>query len=218
MLQRQDRVHENDRPRERLETLGASALSERELLAVVLGEGGPFEAFDIAGALVHQWGGLTAMACAYPEELTASPGVGPAKAAAVVAAFELGRRVSQPHNGVVLRRPADIARVARPYVVGHPRERVVVLVCNSRHQVRRVVTVSQGSIDRATMPVREVVNAVLRHDGRAFALAHYHPSGDPTPSSADHQATGKVVNAAAATGLRFLGHVIVGGDSWEVVS
>ena len=67
------------------------------------------------------------------------------------------------------------------------------------------------------VPVREILNAVLRHDGRAFALAHNHPSGDPTPSTSDVRSTGRVVEAADALGLRFLKHVIIAGTRWQRV-
>ena len=73
-------------------------------------------------------------------------------------------------------------------------------------------------MDRALVPVREILNAVLRHDGRAFAVAHNHPSGDPSPTEADMTATALVLAGARAVGLRFLGHVVVAQDGWERVS
>jgi DNA repair protein RadC len=78
--------------------------------------------------------------------------------------------------------------------------------------------VSEGSVDRSLVPVREILNAVLRHDGRALALAHNHPNGDPTPSDADCRATEHVKAAAGIAGLRFLGHVIVAGQDWKALS
>jgi DNA repair protein RadC len=80
------------------------------------------------------------------------------------------------------------------------------------------VSVSEGSVERSLVPIREVLNAVLRHDGRAFALAHNHPGGDPEPSDADRSATQEVAAAARVAGLRFLGHVIVAGAGWRVVN
>jgi DNA repair protein RadC len=80
------------------------------------------------------------------------------------------------------------------------------------------VAVSDGSIDKSLVPVREVLNAVLRHDGRAFAIAHNHPGGNTEPSPADVRATSAVREAAAVVGLRFLGHVMVSTDSSEAVS
>jgi DNA repair protein RadC len=77
------------------------------------------------------------------------------------------------------------------------------------------VVVSEGSIDRSLVPVREILNAVLRHDGRAFAIAHNHPGGDPEPSGSDVQTTSEVRQAATVVGLRFLGHVVIGRASWS---
>lgn len=97
------------------------------------------------------------------------------------------------------------------------RERAIVLVCDASNHLRRVVPVSVGSIDRAFLPVREILNAVLRHDGRAFAVAHNHPSSDPEPSDSDVTATGELRAAARVVGLRLLGHIVVAGDKWRLV-
>lgn len=79
--------------------------------------------------------------------------------------------------------------VAVRELAGARRERVLVLVCDAANRLRQIIRISDGAVDRSLLPVREVLNAVLRHDGRAFALAHNHPSGDPTPSEADKRAT-----------------------------
>jgi DNA repair protein RadC len=160
---------------------------------------------------------LRGLASAKPEELAAKAGVGLAKATALVAAFELGRRADQPDEPIVIRSAEDVARVARLELGGQRRERVVVLICDSGNRLRRSVIVSEGSIDRSLIPVREILNAVLRHDGRAFAIAHNHPGGQVEPTDADRQATRDVQCAAGTVGLRFLGHVVVHKDTWCVV-
>ncbi|MGC2373419.1 MAG: DNA repair protein RadC [Solirubrobacteraceae bacterium] len=204
-------VHE--RPRERLLRCGLEALSERELLALVLRQGRVGEsALDLAASLLGEYGALSALAGARPEELAQRSGIGVAKAAALVAAFQLGRRLGLDDAPLVLQSPSDVAEVARRELDGLRRERVLVLVCDTANRLRRTVTVSEGSIDRSLVPVREILNAVLRHDGRAFAIAHNHPSGNPQPSEADHRATAEVKEAARVVGLRFLGHVIVAGN------
>lgn len=104
----------------------------------------------------------------------------------------------------VLRRPADVAAVALPQLRDLRRERVIVLVCDSGNRVRRTVVLSERSIDRSLVPVREILNAVLRHDGRAFALAHNHPGGEAEPNDADRRATEDVREAAGVAGVRFL--------------
>jgi DNA repair protein RadC len=202
-----------ERPRERLLRLGPQALSDRELLALLLRHGRRGEsALDLATALLAEHGSLDALATARPEELATRSGVGAAKAATLVAAFQLRNRTAVDDVPLVLRNSEDIAKAARKELSGLRRERVVVLVCDAANRLRRTVVVSEGAVDRSIVPVREILNAVLRHDGRAFAIAHNHPSGNPEPSEADHRATAKVRDAASVVGLRFLGHVVVGGN------
>jgi DNA repair protein RadC len=211
-------VPPHERPRERLLARGAEALSERELLALVLRNGAPGQsALDIAAELLADYGCLAALASARPEELAAKRGIGDAKAVALIAAFQLGRRVRAGNSDAVLRSAEDIANVARRELAGLRRERVLVLVCDGANRLRRTVVVSEGSIDRSLAPVREILNAVLRHDGRAFALAHNHPDGDPTPSDTDHRVTTEITAGAKVVGLRFLDHVVVAGDHWQRV-
>ncbi|KAA0233748.1 MAG: DNA repair protein RadC [Actinobacteria bacterium] len=208
---------EHDRPRERLLARGAGALSDQELLAIVLRSGTRgASATDMAASLLRDHGGLRGLATARPEELAAKAGVGLAKATALVAAFELGRRADQPDEGIVIRSADDVVTVARRELDDQRRERVLVLVCDSGNRLRRSVIVSEGSVDRSSVPVREVLNAVLRHDGRSFAIAHNHPGGDPTPSRADLLATESLRQAASVTGLRFLVHVVLGGSDWRL--
>ena len=208
-----------ERPRERLFARGAASLSERELLAILLGNGTRgASAIDLAGSLLAEYGSLAALASARPEELAARSGIGAAKAASLVAAFELGRRADDHDDAIVLRRPDDVARAARRELAGLRRERVLVLVCDAAHRLRHMVAVSEGSIDRSLVPVREILNAVLRHDGRAFAIAHNHPSGNPVPSRSDARATAEVRDAATVVGLCFLGHVLVTPAAWVTVT
>lgn len=208
----------HERPRERLLARGPDALTERELLAIVLRNGTRgVNAIDLATSLLADYGSLRALASARPEELAAKTGIGPAKAASLVAAFELGRRSGSEHEPSVLRSPEDLAAVARHKLSGLRRERVLVLVCDAANRLRHTVTVSEGSIDKSLVPVREILNAVLRHDGRAFAIAHNHPSGDPKPSAADEQATAAIRVAASTVNLRFLGHIVCAGEFWTEV-
>lgn len=200
--------------------VGPRALTERELIGILLRSGAKgANAVDLAGSLLADYGSLRSLACARPEELSARTGIGEAKAASLVAAFELGRRVGYDNDGATaLRSAEDVARIAGRELKGRRRERVIVLVCDAANRLRHTVTVSDGSIDRALMPVREILNSVLRHDGRAFAIAHNHPSGDPGPSPADVRATTEIREAAGVVGLRFLGHVVVSAESWAAVS
>lgn len=205
-----------ERPRERLARLGPEALAERELLALVLGSGRLGEsALDVAAALLSEFGGLAQLARARPEELRRRGGIGAARAAALVAAFRLGRLAADAvDEAPVLRCAEDVAAVALRELAGLRRERVIVLVCDGANRLRHVVTVAEGSIDRAPFPVREILQAVLRHDGKAFAVAHNHPSGEPTPSQADVDATRAIEEAARSVRVRFLDHLVVAEAQW----
>jgi DNA repair protein RadC len=209
-----------DRPRERLHKQGVEALSAAELLALILRHGRQGEnALDLSTALLAEYGSLARIGRARPEELAARCGIGPAKAASLVAAFRLGTLAAKlPDDLPRLASAADVAAVASIELGGLRRERVVVLICDNANRLQRTVVVSEGSIDQSLLPVRDVLNAVLRHDGRGFAIAHNHPSGDPTPSADDRRATRDIAAASQTVGLRFLDHVVVAGDKWSLAS
>jgi DNA repair protein RadC len=203
---------------DRLTALGVEALSDRELVALVMHRGlGGTVAFGPAHALLDDYGSLRALSVVRPEELASRSGIDPVQAAALVAAFQLSRRITFVRSER-LRGPADVAAAALPLLDGARQERLVVLVCDAGNRLRRTIKVAEGAVDRAPVPVREILNAVLRHDGRAFAIAHNHPSGSADPSDSDLRANEAVKAAATVVGLRFLGHVVVTDNSWRSVA
>ncbi|WP_336085164.1 JAB domain-containing protein [Nocardia sp. SSK8] len=203
------------RPRERLLMLGPHALSDGELLALLLCQGTRgLSALELAAQLLGEYGGLAELAAARPEELARRAGIGPAKAATVIAAFHLGTRSRTTGTVPRLSTPADVANVAVPLFAGARVERLLVLICDTQHRLRHRAFVAEGAIDHVAVPVREILNTVLRHDGRAFAVVHNHPSGDPTPSPDDRRASTLLHQAAATVGLRYLDHIVIAGESW----
>jgi DNA repair protein RadC len=208
-----------ERPRERLSVLGPGALADRELLAMVLGTGGSrgTGAHDLAERLLARFGSISALARARPADLASVAGIGSAKSAAVAAAFELARRAGRAPPAVTVRTSLDVVSVTAPLLRGRDRERLVLVVCDQANRVVSCEVVSEGAADRALLPVREVMVAVLRRDGKAFALAHNHPGGDPAASSADVAATARIEAAAVAVGLRFLDHVVVTDAGWRSI-
>jgi DNA repair protein RadC len=204
-----------DRPRERLWRHGVAALSTPELIALVIRQGyRGHGALELATAVLAEYGTLDRLAAARPEELAARPGIGPAKAAALLAAFQLAREVGAGESRVSIRHPEELAAIAQRELHGLRHERVLVLILDAGNRVDRVVALTDGSVDRSLLPVREVLNTVLRNDGVAFALAHNHPSGDLAPSPHDLQATRAVAGAAEVVGLRFLDHFVVTDQGW----
>lgn len=207
-----------DQPCERLLRMGVGALSDAELVALVAGiEAQGRDDVAVGHELILECGGLRGLAAAFPEELTRSSGIGPTGAARLIAAFELAARAMAAPTTRVVDSAAAIAELVSPVLARERREKVVVLVADAANRVLRLVPVATGGLDSSPLPVREVLQAVLRYDGRAFALAHNHPSGDPTPSRHDREGTAAVSRAADAVGLRFLDHVVVAGSSWRSV-
>jgi DNA repair protein RadC len=214
-------VPAQDRPRERLLDWGAEALSDRELLALLLGAGlvGQ-DAVELAGRLIARHGGLHALSRVPAHELAAGlPGVGPAKAARVAAAFQLGRRAAvQPAPGQ--RRvsgSADLAAVANSLLRGLRHERAVLVTCDGAGAVIRTSVLTDGASDRTLVPVRDTLARVLALGGAAFGVAHNHPTGRLTPSEADRHTTTRRAAGAEAVGLRFLDHVVVTDEGWRRV-
>lgn len=207
---------EEDRPRERLLRLGAAALSDRELLALLLGSGrGECDAIELAAEVISNAEDLRVLAGADPAELRLLPGIGPAKAARVAAAFELGRRARNAAGTQRITGSLDVAVAAAPLLRGLRHERVVVIVCDTGGVIRKTTVLTDGAADQSLLPVRDVLTSVLSVGGTAFAVAHNHPSGSLTPSEADLAATDTLRAAAKAVDLRFLDHVILTETSWK---
>lgn len=205
------------RPRERLLRLGSHALTDAELVAVLLSAGQVGEsALHLAHRVLHSVGGVPGLARTHPEQLTSLGGIGPAKVARLMAALALPSR-RDPGAEVVVSCPADLVPVLRPLLSGLRHERMVVAVCDRRLRVRKVGVVADGGSAATPLLVRDVLATVLRNDGHAFAVAHNHPTGDPTPSDADLNASRRLSVAAGAAGLRFLGHLVICEHDWASV-
>ena len=203
-------------PRERLIAHGAAALSDAELVAIHLGTGAPgVGALELATRVLAEWGGLAGIGRAGIDELARTPGVGPAKASRLVAAFALADRVIAPDFGAPVRTSGDIASIASLRIGRARVEEVLLLILDGRHRVRHVLVVARGGATACFVPVREILSLVLRHDGVAFAIAHNHPNGRLDPSPEDLRVTDRLAEAAEQVGLRFLDHVVVTRESWR---
>jgi DNA repair protein RadC len=202
-----------DRPRERLSAHGPGALSDAEILALLLGTGGRgAHVLELAARVLAASGGPGGLARMTGGELATISGVGPAKAAEIVAALELGRRAAR---AMAAERPQiftaeDAAALLVPRLAHLDREESVVLVLDRKHCVLREASVGAGGVAHSPMEAREVFAAALRVPGAAAILvAHNHPSGDPTPSIDDVLVTRRLKQGAELLGLEFLDHLVV---------
>ena len=201
-----------DGPRERLDALGPTALSDAELLALLLRTGGPGRAaLGLAADLLERHDGVSGLARAAPAELRQTAGVGPAKSASLLAALELGRRLAtrRLRTGDAIRGPADVHRHFHARLRDTLQERFLVLLLDGRHRVLREVMTSQGTLTASLVHPREVFRPALREAAAAVILVHNHPSGDPTPSREDREVTERLVHVGEILGVPVLDHVIV---------
>jgi len=201
-----------DLPRERLRSLGAEALSDAELVALLLRTGGGGrDAVATARLLLDKSHGLLGLARFSRFARHEIPGLGPAKCASLSAAVELGRRLQgrRLRAGERIRGPAEIHTHFHPRLRDCERERFLAILLDSRHRVLREVTISQGTLTASLVHPREVFRAAVRESAAALVLVHNHPSGDPAPSGEDREVTRRLCEAGRIIGIRVLDHVVV---------
>lgn len=197
------------RPRERLLDAGSADLSEIELLSVVLGSAGPVPAVRAAESLLAGHGSLPELARLAPAELARS-GVGKARAARLAAALELGRRALAPRQRtLVLSRPEDVFRYARPRLAHLTHEVFHVLLLDTRHRLVADRRVAAGGLASCAIAPRDVFEPAIREAAPALVFVHNHPSGDPTPSRDDIELTRRLADGARVLGLSLVDHVVV---------
>ena len=203
-----------ERPRERLKTHGAQALSSAELLAILLGTGGAGRsALAVGHAILAAGGGsLRGLAARPVAFLTALAGVGTARAVTIHAALELGRRLAAEarEEGVPVRSPRDVYAAFAPRLEDLPVEEFHVAVLDSQHRLERDITITRGILNSSLVHPREVFREAIAERAAAIILVHNHPSGDPTPSADDRAVTEQLVAAGRLLDIPVHDHVIIG--------
>jgi DNA repair protein RadC len=214
---------EDERPRERLMKLGAEALSDAQLLAIVLATGEASSgqsALDLAMYLVHTFDGLRALDAASIAELCQIKGIGPAKATTIKAALELGKRLSgQPlQRHLQVTSPQDLVRYFQPHLQHLRKEVFKAVLLNTKHQMLKDVTVSEGSLSASLVHPREAFLPAIKESAAAVIFLHNHPSGDPTPSAEDKELTLRLAEVGQLVGIQVLDHIIIGSGTPGYVS
>lgn len=203
-----------ERPRERMRALGPHALSTVELMAIVLGSGGVgTSALSCARAVLDASAGSLGKLAAMPvAALTRAKGVGAARAAAVCAALELGRRMALEARdaGAPLRSPKDVAVAFTPRLQDLPVEEFHVAILDSQHRLERDVLVTRGLLNSSLVHPREVFREAIAERAAAVILVHNHPSGDPTPSAEDRAVTEQLVAAGRLLDIPVHDHIVIG--------
>jgi DNA repair protein RadC len=204
---------ESERPRERLAKMGARALSNAELIGVLLRIGVKGEnAVQVGQRLLQTFGGLSGLHRASHDDIRGQHGIGDAKAATLMAAIELGRRLilEKPDSKPTINSPADAAHLIQYEMGVLEQEHLRVMLLNTRNQVSDVVDIYQGSLNSSMIRVGEVFKPAIRRNAAAIILLHNHPSGDPTPSPDDIAVTGAILEAGNLLDIDVLDHIIIG--------
>lgn len=201
------------RPRERLCQGGAEGLSDAELLAIILRTG--FQsatAIDLAAQLLANFSGLKGLVLTKPEELSQVKGIGPAKAAQIKAALEIGRRVSvtAAADKPVIKSPGDVSALMMEKMRHYDREHFMALNLNTKNQVIAEDTVSIGSLNASLVHPRELFKNAIKRSAAGLILVHNHPSGDPTPSKEDIEVTRRLAESGKLLGIEIIDHVVIG--------
>jgi len=204
---------ESERPRERLARLGAQALSNAELLAILMRVGVRGEnAVQVGQRLLNRFGGLAGLHRAAFEDVCNQRGVGQAKAAQIKAAIELGRRLNAqaPEDRPSINSPKDAADLVQYEMSALEQEELRVILLDTRNRVLQIVTVYQGSLNSSQIRVGELFKAAIRRNAAAIIVVHNHPSGDPTPSPDDVAVTRAIVDAGKLLDFEVLDHLVIG--------
>ncbi|GAB4491608.1 MAG: DNA repair protein RadC [Anaerolineales bacterium] len=210
-------LQENDRPRERLAALGPQALSNAELIAILLRVGVPGEnAVQVGQRLLQTFAGISGLHRAPFDELLRQHGLGEAKAAQIKAAIELGRRLTleAPEERPAINSPADAAALVLYEMGALEQEHLRVMLLDRRNRVLETVDLYRGSVNSSQVRVGEIFREAVRKNASALIVIHNHPSGDPTPSPDDVAVTRAILQAGKLLDVDVLDHLVIGAGRW----
>jgi DNA repair protein RadC len=209
---------EDDRPREKLMLKGKAALSDAELIAILLGSGSSDEtAVDLARRILNDvQNNLIELSALTVGDLSKYKGIGEAKAISIVAAMELGRR---RRGAEVIRKKKvvcsnDAFEVFQTYIGDAHYERFMIILLNNANRLIKVVNISEGGLAATVTDIRKIFKIALDHNASAMVLGHNHPSGNLQPSNSDIALTQKIVNAGKVLDIGVLDHIIVGKEKY----
>lgn len=206
---------QDDRPREKLLTRGASALTDAELIGILLRTGIPgANAVQVAANLLDRYKSLGGLSRCSVEEIAEIPGIGPAKALHLVAAFNLGQRLARE---ALTREKIDSPELVYNLLAAEMRalhkESLRVILLDTRYHLLRIQEVSLGSVNESIAHPRDVFRPAVISSAYAVIVAHNHPSGDPSPSQSDHSLTRRLAQAAELLQIKLLDHIIIGAPA-----
>lgn len=208
---------QNERPREKLIRYGCDALSNSELLAVILRTGSSSEnILNLSDRVLKETGGLNGVLNCSIDELLKLKGIGEAKAAQLLAVGELLKRFKSFKSGEIIKisQPKDAAEYVMNEMRYLKQEHLKVIMLSTKNAVINIKDVSVGSLNSSIVHPREVFSEAIRKSSASIIICHNHPSGDPTPSSEDISLTGRIKECGKLLGIELLDHIIIGDGTY----
>lgn len=216
----------NERPYEKLERDGVTALSDAELMAIIIRSGTTKNsALDLARSLINRHtdaeggGGLSFLADLSLEELREIEGIGRVKAIQLQAAVELGKRASITHSQdrLLMNSPDKVAAFIAPKLRAEPREQLHLMILDSKQRMIKCTRVSEGGLASILIQPRDLLREAVRSNAAGIILIHNHPSGDPTPSREDIKATESLLSASKMIGVALQDHIVVAHEGYTSI-
>jgi DNA repair protein RadC len=208
----------DDRPREKLILRGAQSLSDAELVAILLRTGKKGKpVVEIAYELLKEYNNLAVLASVSIEKLKEKQGIGNDKAASLIAAFEISRRIlsqSKLFSDKKIISPGDIADFFIPLLIDELKEKFYVICLNSANKIIKHVTISVGNLNSSVVHAREIFKVAIENNSANIILLHNHPSGNAEPSNEDIAITKKMVESGKILDIQVFDHIIIAGNSY----
>lgn len=208
----------DDRPREKLMLRGAQNLTDAELIAILLRTGTKgMSVITVAQNLITGQGNLAVLASKPLNILTKNKGIGNDKAATLIAAFEISRRIlsqSKWFSDKKITSPKDIADIFIPMLKDELKEKFIIVCLNSANKIIKIETISVGSLNSSVVHPREIFKAAIENSSASIILIHNHPSGNPEPSNEDIAITKKMVEAGKILDIPVFDHLIIAGNNY----
>ena len=202
-----------ERPRERLRNYGPQALSNAELLAIILRTGTTRDnVLELAGKILAKYGGLAGLMRIEFAELCSEYGLGDAKTSQLKAALEIGRRLGmmQPDEKYQIKSPADAANLVMMEMTYLDHEQMRILILDTKNQVVANISRYQGTVNSSVLRAAEIFRPAITRNCPGVIICHNHPSGDPTPSPEDISVTEQLVQAGKVLDIELVDHLVIG--------
>ena len=215
----------SERPYEKLELYGEKALSNSELLAIIIKTGTKQEtAVDLAQRILsidnNDDDSMRFLEDISLEELKKIKGIGRVKAIQLKAVCEIAKRISKPINSkkIIIKNPKDVAYILMDELRYEKREILKVLILNTKNVVQKIIDIAAGGAFSINIEPKDVLKDAIKMGMPRIIIVHNHPSGDPTPSSSDIEITNRIETAAKLFGIQLLDHIVIGDGTYESIN